>query len=320
MRSFLLLYQQLHGAIKCKEIIVYLSTEKQTKPCQLLLQKWKTLKEIEFVLSIPLRATILLQRRDLNLSDVFSIWMKMQLHLTQLIEKKRDKLKTSLAKHMLTAVEARKEHIFTNPFMVAALYLDPRFRRVILADQIKSSEAISLLERVWARIDSHETANSPDKTTSFNSNSSGMSLDFNYDGDAELDKLLDGVQNEAQLVQNPTDITVILESFDPGHVKGQCAVQYWEENKNKQPELYKLAEIIYAIPPTEVEIEREFSQLNFVFTDRRCMLTEERLEDIMIVHLNSDLFEKVAAKELDEARVKFANYKSKSNTVKRLFD
>lgn len=56
--------------------------------------------------------------------------------------------------------------------------------------------------------------------------------------------------------------------------------------------------VVYGIPPTEVQIERDFSALNFVFSNRRCMIQEERLEDIMVIHLNPDLFYEVKEEEL----------------------
>lgn len=61
-------------------------------------------------------------------------------------------------------------------------------------------------------------------------------------------------------------------------------LQYWEERKGEHKELYMLAMTVFGIPPTEVQIERDFSNLNFVFSDRRCRL--ERLEDIMAINLN----------------------------------
>lgn len=87
----------------------------------------------------------------------------------------------------------------------------------------------------------------------------------------------------------------------------ECLLKYWEGNQKQHPELYKLAKVIYSVSPTEVQIERDFSKLNFVFSDRRCQLTKERFQDIMIIHINPDLFETVANEALDEAKEQFAN-------------
>lgn len=63
-------------------------------------------------------------------------------------------------------------------------------------------------------------------------------------------------------------------------------------------QLHKLAMVVFGVPPTEVQIERDFSLLNFVFSNRRCMLQQERLEDIMVIHLNPDLFYEVKEEQL----------------------
>lgn len=86
--------------------------------------------------------------------------------------------------------------------------------------------------------------------------------------------------------------------FQPEPLKSsENIIQYWEINKNEHKELYKLATVVMGIPPTEVQSERDFSKLNFVFTDRRCKLTEERLEDIMTINLNEEIFHLVKLEE-----------------------
>lgn len=73
----------------------------------------------------------------------------------------------------------------------------------------------------------------------------------------------------------------------------QNILQFWQDCRREHEELYNLAMVVMAVPPTEVQVERDFSKLNHVFTDRRCRLLEERLEDIMLIHLNAELFYRV---------------------------
>lgn len=58
--------------------------------------------------------------------------------------------------------------------------------------------------------------------------------------------------------------------------------------------------IVYAIPPTEVQIERDFSKLNYVFTNRRCKIQSERLQDIMLININPECFYLVKKQEIME--------------------
>lgn len=251
--------------MRCKAIVEYYSTEKQSKACLLLLRKWNILREIVYILSIPLRATILVQKRDLTLPDVFSIWTKMKLHVMKCTHHKS--YKTNLANHLYRAIEKHQTVLFENPFMSAALFLDPRFRRVILNDPNKLSEAKSLLERVWHRITTPDTQNTPNNSTS--SNTSDIS--FEFDEQVALDNYLQlGIQNNdpntPRRGNSAFDIMTELEFFDPEHLhNSECLLKYWEENQKQHPELYKLAMVIYSVPPTEVQIERDFSKLNFVF-------------------------------------------------------
>lgn len=76
-------------------------------------------------------------------------------------------------------------------------------------------------------------------------------------------------------------------------------MRYWESVKETHFELYDLAMIIFSVPPTEVQIERDFSSLKHIFTDRRYNLTQKRLESILLIHLNKDLFYKVNKRQID---------------------
>lgn len=95
------------------------------------------------------------------------------------------------------------------------------------------------------------------------------------------------------------DIENELIMFVPEEMSSeQGIIEYWNSKKNQNRHLYELAKCIYAIPPTEVEIERDFSLLNFVFTERRHNLSEENLAAIMRIHLNKDLFFVIKEEEL----------------------
>ena len=65
---------------------------------------------------------------------------------------------------------------------------------------------------------------------------------------------------------------------------------FWESKTNQWPELYFISQIVLAVPPTQVTVERAFSGLSLVLTNRRCRLTKEFLSDILTVKLNSELF------------------------------
>lgn len=284
--------------LDCQDAVNFLAsqTSNSTKCFVLLQKKWAVLKEIVFVLAIPYRATIAMQSKDLTLSDLFGVWLKMELSLRHYSNK--TSLQTNLSKRLLDAMCSRKENIFSNPFMASAIYLDPRFRSQIIFNEEKVNEAKNTLINLWRRM--HVIGSKSNNT----SNVSAESLEF--DEQIELDKYL--VENRdaniTESIENNNEndnIEMLIDLFAPGTLSSsESVIDYWESIKQDNAQLYKLAMVVFAIPPTEVQIERDFSKLDYVFNDRRCKLAHERLEDIMIINLNPDLFYVVKHEEIAE--------------------
>lgn len=64
-----------------KNAVRFLAEVKKDKACQLLLTQWKNFSEMILILSIPFKAIIHLQKRDLILPDAYGIWLKTMIHL-----------------------------------------------------------------------------------------------------------------------------------------------------------------------------------------------------------------------------------------------
>ena len=127
-----------------------------------------------------------------------------------------------------------------------------------------------------------------------------MSIDFECPN--LLDEYLSGTnQNQINSQSNFDNVNIEneLNIFDPEPMSSnENIINYWHSQKSKESHLYKLSTCIYAIPPTEVEIERDFSKLNFIYTQRRHSLSERNLEAILRIHLNEDLFFIIKEEEL----------------------
>lgn len=74
-------------------------------------------------------------------------------------------------------------------------------------------------------------------------------------------------------------------SYDPWN--------HWKARKSTHPELYELAMVILAAPSTQVSVERAFSALALVLSDLRTGLSDDTLQNILMIKLNGDVFEKV---------------------------
>lgn len=260
-----------------------------------MLRKWDILREMSFILQIPLQATIELQKHDIGLSDVYSIWTRMQLHLKACLTKKN--YKTALANHLIKAIHQRNDMIFANPFMGCALFLDPRFRHIFIADEIKKENAKLMLSNIWQRMKSSESIPSNGE----NANTSEIS--FQFDAHAALNTMMQTQNSTSDDQGDNNQIESILNSFNPERLSCEKSVlEFWENSKLAHPELYELAMVVYAVPPSEVQVERDFSRLNFIFSDRRCRLQEDRLHDIMLISLNPQIFYSVRDEELEELK------------------
>lgn len=63
-------------------------------------------------------------------------------------------------------------------------------------------------------------------------------------------------------------------------------LDFWESRKSTMPELYELAQILHAVPMTQISVERLFSAMKFIYSDLRGNLSPALLQDILIVRCN----------------------------------
>lgn len=71
----------------------------------------------------------------------------------------------------------------------------------------------------------------------------------------------------------------------------ESVMHFWNNNRATRPDLYRLAEVVFAAAPTEVAVERNFSTLDFILTKLRNSLSDESVERILLIKLNKALFD-----------------------------
>lgn len=273
-----------------------MSENKNVKESQLLLLKWAEFKEIVTVLQIPYKATIALQKHDLTLSDAFGIWLKIKIHLQSPVIKRLNR--SNLANCLINALNERQPIIFNNPAMLSAIYLDPRYRSEISNDTHLKEQAIRMLLNLWRRLNCFGEETTNETTTNHSKESFGSDISIDFDDHTIVDKYLSR-SNQSQSLEpneqgtNRHDLYIEqeIELFQPEKLPSNASIiSYWESVKEQNNQLYQLAMIIYAIPPAETQIERDFSTLEFIFSQRRQCLSSDQLEAILTINLNSDLF------------------------------
>lgn len=298
MLHFSFICEQLFDVLECEHVIKHYAVSENSKIFQLLLKKWAVLKELVVLLRSPYNATIAFQNQRLTLSDTYGKWLGMQLFLEVCTSKAS--FKTGLAKHLLTALKNRNEKIFNNPLMSCALYLDPRFHFQFIKCTEKTEQAKENLLKIWRRLNIlRGDAVIEEGESSIKSNDS---LNFDFDEGAALAAHLQNksVTKQATVQGNYDDIEYLIENYQPDELDLNTSIlAYWELKKDELKELYQLGTVIFSVPPTEVQIERDFSALDFIFTKRRGNLSAFMLENIFVLHLNKDLFYKVNEEDIN---------------------
>lgn len=251
-------------------------------------QKWKTLKELTLVLEIPYNGTIALQSPCITLSDVFGIWTRMRLHLEACASKRS--YKTKLSQNLVECLKERYGAIFSNPQMECSLFLDPRFRGIILKDRDAVERTKLNLVNLYHRLN---FLRKPSSANHFSNTSSDLHLSFDELG--ELNQLM--TINSSRHTERDMSIELAIDLFQPINMPSETSVlEFWETQK--QSLLYDLAMALYSIPPTQVQIERDFSSLGHIFSERRYQLSQERLEQILLIHFNKDIFYAIKEEKL----------------------
>lgn len=68
---------------------------------------------------------------------------------------------------------------------------------------------------------------------------------------------------------------------------------HWLARKHSHPELFEVAMVILSAPSSQVSVERAFSALALVLSDLRTSLSDDALQDILMIKLNKDIFERI---------------------------
>lgn len=244
------------------------------------------------ILKFTSEALTKLQKETLSLSDVFGIFAILRLQLEKYP-------KNDLSLQLLTEIKPRESNILNNTPMFACMYLDPRFQCMLSAEQ--KTIAKDHLVKLYSRIAEKElnTENNNDRTLNMSELNISHSHSMNAYSivDDSVDLLEDMLRSKCDSLPDNRSLQKIDISLSEFNYSGQnrikstdSVIEFWRNNEKSKPDMFKLAEVIFCIPPTEVSTERDFSAVNFILNKFRNSLDDESLERILIVKLNEDIF------------------------------
>ena len=81
--------------------------------------------------------------------------------------------------------------------------------------------------------------------------------------------------------------------FEPHQNMAFDPWKHWISRKHTHPMLSEIALCLLAVPSNQVTVERAFSAFGLIFTDMRTKLSEDVLENLLILKLNRDVLEKI---------------------------
>lgn len=242
---------------------------------------WSNLPDIVTVLAVFADKTDELQKGDLTLCDSYGIWIALTVRLKNLS-------RIPLAIVLLERVETRLKVLMADTVLIAAIYLDPRYRLVL--DETQKKIAVQHLTNLHHRL-----------TDNADINHSDDNLNIEDSEDAEMNEV-DKYLNELEVINRggiSLDFCSTSDNFQKELVnfskmdRIKCAnkiVPFWASIRFDYPLLYEVAKTVLAVPPTEAKIERNFSHLDFILNKRRNRLTDQALENILFLRLNGNLF------------------------------
>lgn len=246
-------------------------------------KEWSSVIDIINILGPFNKYSKKLQSKTVTLSDFFGYWTLLRI--------KTSKANDELSVKLLAQMDNYHRTLMKNPTVIGAAYLDPRYQRGLGPEK---SMAVTYLTDLYLRI--LEVESYDDKSNTVETNGEiNNNTDESYE---ELAEYLNAVDtnyhgNRTNELSNTEKdkILAILNDFN-GKVSllfSESILNFWEANKFTYPELYKLASVVMAMPPTQTTVERIFSALALVLTSHRTRLGDKMLEDILLVRLNTDL-------------------------------
>nr|XP_029721843.1 uncharacterized protein LOC115263054 [Aedes albopictus] len=247
-----------------------------------LTNHWNYINEYVSAFEPVFVCTNKMQAKHVSLSDFYVHWLNavMQVGLLQ---------DNSIAKTLVTALTQRLEPLKSNMAFKASLLVDPRFNylnaKTLLPEEKEQTRSYMLA--TWERIkqldpeisnEGQGAAQQPRQTNQF---------------DAFLTNLFGGLPPTKD--QQTKSLNQQLNALDlEAHQSFSFDVfEYWKNRQKTHPELSKLALVFQSVPSNQINVERCFSGMALTLTERRTNITDEALENILLIKLNSDLIDEI---------------------------
>lgn len=245
-------------------------------------QEWESVQNIITILQPFKKYSKKVQSDEATLTDFFGYWTVLRIKLSKAPD--TDNLSSCLLQRM----NQYHATLMENPLIIAAMYLNPSHQRGLVD---KKNMAIDFLCSLHKKILEVESTGS-DQTGAISAIETSTHDNSSFD---ELEEYLEACASISTInnfprtaVEEPINLKDLLEGFCGIKMPHNLSIlEFWEKNKLDMPDLYKLATTVFAVPPTQASVERAFSALALVILPRRTNLSDETMQQILLIRLNS---------------------------------
>lgn len=287
MNSYLLLFQ-LERLQLLREFCDTHKELKEIKTHELTEEEWANVEHLVTVLRPFNKYTKMLQSENVTLSDFFGFWTSLRIRTA--------KNQDDLSQLLFNEMNDYHDRLIKNPALAGAVYLDPRYQRALKGDQ---EIAVNFLTSIFRKTQAIEAPtvreDGPVRTHNdeLNDNDSLEELEDYLNACSSV--LPDRADHQHQIndtIENRIN-EILMDFAGVEEPLTTPVLEYWEKRKSSRPELYKIASVVNAIPPTQSSVERAFSSMPIIITSRRTKLAKETLQNILVIRLNKKLYEDV---------------------------
>lgn len=185
-------------------------------------------------------------------------------------------------------LKEREKSLFKTPIMMAALYLDPRFKSQLNANE--TSVAVETLHKMYI-----DMKKKPAPSPAPNLNRIDRMIES---------QMFANIQDQQAEASLRAELTMCMSNYNAAQITdiNHTPIKFWKENKHIYPQLYSLSNIIFAIASSISETERTFSAFAYIYNCRRMNLLPKNVTNILLIRLNKDLFYRLKKKKMDDIK------------------
>ncbi|KAM7358160.1 uncharacterized protein ACRADG_003215 [Cochliomyia hominivorax] len=223
-------------------------------------------------------------QEELLFGDFYAQWLKCRILTEKLLKANKHKgnyLEIILLE-LLKSIENRSNELLNHDYHKACLYLDPRFQHTL--SKREKIFAVDYLNQIWNVAKIYNSDLQDPVTVIKTTTNSSIQFSDSEDDDVCLNKFL----FQSAQINESTGIYKKLEELKlPFQMANTNILAFWNDYKCKEPQIYTLAKICFAIPATQIYDKIQFP--HYKRLKNATDLQPHHKENLTLIHLNEHL-------------------------------